>query len=89
MEALQRADWPNNVRELDATIHRLLIDADGTPVLTLAHCEGDLKYLRGVPTMVPSPQAMEAAIAKSGGVSAAARLLGVDRSTIYRRLARG
>jgi two-component system, NtrC family, response regulator HydG len=89
MRALQRAPWPNNVRQLDAAILRLLVDADGAEELRLEHCVDDLKYLRvsGASGKAGplSLEAAEEAIARAGGsVSEAARQLGVDRTTVHR-----
>jgi len=86
MIALQRADWPNNLRQLDATMHRLLVDADGAPELTLAHCEDEnLDLHRYTERARPlTAERIADAIASEGSVSAAARLLKVDRTTIHR-----
>lgn len=86
MAALQRADWPNNLRQLDATMHRLLVDAEGAPELTLAHYEDDNLDLhqcteRSLPL---TAERIADAIASEGSVSGAARLLKVDRTTIHR-----
>jgi len=86
MRALQRAPWPNNLRELDATIWRLLIEAEGSPMLTLAHCPDALSHLRLADTPPITRELLQDAVSKHGGVSAAARALNVDRTTIYRRL---
>jgi DNA-binding NtrC family response regulator len=91
MTALEGAPWPNNLRELDATIQRLLIDADGASVLTTDLCVGDLAHLRqrGKPKPGTLCRAdVDRAIATAGDVSKAARLLEVDRSTVYRILQR-
>jgi DNA-binding NtrC family response regulator len=86
LSALQRADWPNNLRQLDATMHRLLVDAEGAMELTLAHCEDDSldlhKYAESSQPL--TAQRIADAIASEGSVSAAARLLKVDRTTIHR-----
>jgi DNA-binding NtrC family response regulator len=86
MEALQRADWPNNLRQLDATMHRILVDSDGASELTLAHCEDDTlslhRYAQAARTL--TPERIADAIESEGSVSAAARLLKVDRTTIHR-----
>jgi DNA-binding NtrC family response regulator len=89
LQSLQQGPWPNNVRQLDATILRLLVDADGAPELRLDCCIDDLSYLRGSdrhPRAGPlSSAAAEEAIARAGGsIAGAARLLGVDRVTIHR-----
>lgn len=87
MEALQRAPWPYNLRELDATIHRICVDADGADVLTPDHCLDDLVYLRDAVTERPplTTENIAAAVARAGSVAGAARTLGVDRTTLYRR----
>ncbi|HKS05009.1 MAG TPA: sigma 54-interacting transcriptional regulator, partial [Gemmatimonadaceae bacterium] len=36
LQALQHERWPNNLRQLDAAVYRLLLDAEGAGVLTLA-----------------------------------------------------
>jgi len=86
MKALQRADWPNNIRQLDATIHRLLVDAEGAPELTLDHCEDARLHLRDHADAARplTPERIAEAIAREGSVSAAARSLKVDRTTIHR-----
>jgi transcriptional regulator of acetoin/glycerol metabolism len=79
MNALETAEWPNNLRELDATIHRLMIDAEGMQTLTTDLCVGDLSHRPDV----------EAAIVRAeGNVSKAARLLEIDRTTVHRILRR-
>jgi DNA-binding NtrC family response regulator len=87
MSALQRAPWPNNVRQLDATILRLLIEADRAHVLSFDHCRDELQYLRGEPKPL-TRTIVNDAIAKAGSISGAARSLQVDRTTIHRYLRR-
>lgn len=88
MAALQAAAWPNNVRQLAGTIQRLLIEADGADLITLAHCRGDLGYLRA--EGAESPRSIEmindAIRSANGNISRAARELGLDRRTVQRRL---
>jgi DNA-binding NtrC family response regulator len=86
MDALQRADWPNNLRQLDAAVHRILVDADGAPELTLEHCEDEHLGLHRYAEAAkpPTSERIAEAIASEGSVSAAARLLRVDRTTIHR-----
>jgi DNA-binding NtrC family response regulator len=92
LRALQCADWPNNLRQLDALLQRLLIEAEGADTLGLEHCRDDLAYLRHPPAGAvekPGPltrEAIESALARAGGnVSRAAALLGVDRTTLHRK----
>ena len=86
MNALQRAEWPNNLRQLDAAMHRILVDADGAPELTLAHCEDESLGLHAfAEAALPlTPERIAAAIQREGSVSGAARLLKVDRTTLHR-----
>jgi two-component system NtrC family response regulator len=85
LHALQQAPWPHNLRQLDATLHRILIDAEGAEVLTLAHCMDDMAFLRDTscrPAL--TPDRIAEALTSQGSMSAAARALGVDRTTLYR-----
>ena len=84
MESLRRAPWPNNIRQLDATMHRLLLEADGSPILTLGHCVDELSYLatsRADATALTNDQ-IEEAVSRAGSISGAARRLGIDRKTL-------
>lgn len=83
MHALQGAPWPNNLRQLDATVHRLLVEADGAAVITLDHCRDDLSYLTGHARSLTA-DVVDDALTSAGTVSGAARILGVDRGTVYR-----
>jgi formate hydrogenlyase transcriptional activator len=90
MHALGRAPWPNNVRQLDVTVRRLLAESDAAPVLTPAHCVDTLEYLAPV-VKPPRPdvEVVRAAFKAEGKVSAVARKFGVSRTTIYRYLDEG
>jgi len=84
MSTFVRAPWPNNLRELDATVHRLLIEADGASCIGLAHCIDELSAFatpRGSPKQLTSEQ-VEVAIQRAGTISGAARHLGIDRKTL-------
>lgn len=86
LDALQRAEWPNNLRQLGAAMHRILVDADGAPELTLDHCEDEslaLDRLARIDRKL-TPERIAEAIEQEGSVSAAARRLKVDRTTIHR-----
>jgi DNA-binding NtrC family response regulator len=86
MDALQRADWPNNLRQLDAAVHRILVDAEGATELTLDHCEDEGLGLRQLAKTERrlTPEIIAQAIEQEGSVSGAARRLRVDRTTIHR-----
>ena len=95
MAALCAAEWPGNLRELDATIRVLLISArrrvGSANVLTLDACVEDLAYLhtiadRGARAL--TSERVREALGQSGGkVAPAARRLGVSRATLHRHLA--
>lgn len=85
--ALQAAPWPNNLRQLSATMHRLLIECDGASTVGLDHCRDDLAYLaEGHRDRVPFTDEIQAALAETGSISRAARKLGVHRTTVHRHL---
>jgi DNA-binding NtrC family response regulator len=89
MSALMRASWPDNLRELDGTIHRLLVEAEGVELLTPSLCVGDLSFLleRSTAKAPLEIGAVREAMAQTKQKKTpAARLLGVSRSSIYRVL---
>ncbi len=98
LELLMASDWPGNVRELENTIESAMALAPG-PRLRVS----DLALNRPVsrPTSMLGPTnlpitldayercALERALAEClGDVTAAARILGIGRSTLYRKLAK-
>jgi DNA-binding NtrC family response regulator len=93
LEALQRAPWPGNIRELDHAVERAVLLSDG-PRLTLA--EFSLAAPTGAATRLEDLTLEEVervliqkALARAGGnVSEAAKSLGLSRSALYRRLER-
>jgi DNA-binding NtrC family response regulator len=89
MDALMNAEWPYNLRQLHSTIHRLVLEAEGDTVITLTHCRDDLAYLRqsNGKGAALTLEEMELAIAQAGNnMSRAAKTLGIDRTTLYRKL---
>jgi DNA-binding NtrC family response regulator len=97
--ALMRYDWPGNVRELENLIQRMiiltetdLIDTDVLPAEFAEPGEGTRKALDHI-----SPQSLEEIemyfIAKTlretkGNRSLAAEILGIDKSTLWRKIKR-
>ena len=89
MTALRRAEWPLNVRQLDASLHRILVDAEGASVLRLEHCLDDLAYLRSIgrrPKDV-TPAHAQTAAGRRQSRAQTAQQLGISPATLYRRLA--
>ncbi|WP_024304628.1 sigma-54-dependent Fis family transcriptional regulator [Pseudogulbenkiania sp. MAI-1] len=94
-QALRRYAWPGNVRELDNLLQTLLaLNDDGTQ-LTLAHLPETLRGEMGGEGSGMVADDHGDALARQmlqrcgGNASAAARALGISRSTLYRRLGRG
>jgi transcriptional regulator of acetoin/glycerol metabolism len=92
MQALLAHSWPGNVRELEHVIERASLLAAGDEI------GPDDLALRGRQDAAPRLEEMtleqveryliERALAAQGGnVSEAARVLGLSRSALYRRLA--
>ena len=85
--ALENDPWPGNVRELVAAVERLMIDAEGAGVITLAHCTGPLARLRDTAGTrrgtLTRPLVMQAVRDAGGNKTAAAARLGVSRKTIH------
>jgi two-component system response regulator GlrR len=89
VRALTRAPWPGNLRELSNAVHLLLVYAGRAPTVTLAHCRGDIAYLADLGRARPRKDdavLMEALERAGGNKSSAARIAGVSRSTMMRRI---
>jgi DNA-binding NtrC family response regulator len=86
MEALRRAEWPGNIRQLSGAMHRMLVVSQGASELTLAHCDVERLGLRaiGEASRPLTSSVVLDAVQKAGSASAAAALLNVDISTVYR-----
>ncbi|MGF1511334.1 MAG: sigma-54-dependent transcriptional regulator [Myxococcota bacterium] len=103
MEALTVYDWPGNVRELEDVVHRALLAAnshemriDHLPSRLRSTGAGpaETEDLIGVGSDIVLPlreierRAIKRALrATNGSVEKAAKLLGMGRATLYRRLA--
>jgi DNA-binding NtrC family response regulator len=99
LDALQAYDWPGNVRELENAIERAVILASGSTIEPDALPERVTS--RKVESLVaertienPSLEAIERAYimwvlqSEGGNKTRAAATLGIDASTLYRKLAR-
>jgi DNA-binding NtrC family response regulator len=87
LHAIEHDPWPGNVRELVTSVERLMIDAAGAPVVTLAHCTGPLERLRAGRGArrgtLTRPLVMQAIADAGGNKTVAAARLGVSRKTIH------
>ena len=85
LAALVRAPWPNNLRQLDVVIRRILVDGEGARCLTLAHCDLSLADGTASARRIDRATAIRQAYAANTdvNVSALARQLGCSRTTIY------
>ncbi len=100
---LEHARWPGNVRQLQHCVERMALAHTGTGVLTADDAEAALALVPAVSPQRPSAPSgplaeavdaqeramIDAALQAAGGVIAdAARALGVERSTLSRRVKR-
>ncbi len=93
MEALLAHSWPGNVRELEHVIERATLLAQGGEIgpddlMLRARTEGGAPRLEEMTLDQVERYLIERALAAQGGnVSETARVLGLSRSALYRRLA--
>jgi transcriptional regulator of acetoin/glycerol metabolism len=93
MEALEAHDWPRNQAELWSCLeHAMVVAGQGKPILREHLPQGIFSRSSSSPQglrRTSERAAVEEALRASGGnVSAAARRLGVARSTLYRLMGR-
>ena len=90
MNALQESDWPYNLRQLDGAIQRLLMEAQGECVLTLAHWTDDLAGVLVPASTRPllTPKRVHECMTERKTVTATAKALGVSRWTVGRYMKR-
>jgi DNA-binding NtrC family response regulator len=89
LRLFKTAEWPNNLRQLDATVQRLLINADGADVLTLDHLGDDIADLEmPASEQTLTPARVREVVDAAGSKTDAARLLGITRQTVHRYLMR-
>ncbi|MCB1877172.1 MAG: sigma 54-interacting transcriptional regulator, partial [Chromatiales bacterium] len=95
MRALMNYPWPGNVRELaNAIEHGLICAVDGVvgalslPDTLRAYCDARSRPLNGLETIdTGERERIDAALRQSNGnKTLAAQILGIDRSTLWRRM---
>lgn len=97
IEVLERHEWPRNVRELENTVHRAMLTTEGD-ILRVSDLPPELVARRAAglagdgEEMLTIRELERRAIrralkATNGSVEKAAKLLGMGRATLYRRLA--
>ena len=99
LEALKAYDWPGNVRELENALERAAVVARGG-VITVDHLPGRVReapparVVSDGPAANPTMELVERAYiawvlqAEDGNKTRAAEVLGIDPSTLYRKLNR-
>jgi transcriptional regulator with PAS, ATPase and Fis domain len=102
MSVLEDHDWPGNVRELQNLIERLVVTADADR-LSVEHLPASITrdgfsvgaslQLRGTLNLKAARETLEReiiqeAMAKAGNTRAAAKLMGVNHSTVVRKAQR-
>jgi PAS domain S-box-containing protein len=92
LQAMQDYDWPGNIRQLEHAVEHMLIHCR-EPVASLHHLPGEIRQSQMVfvkSDAGPEEQEQEtiiAALEKTDWNKAkAARLLGIDRKTLYRKI---
>jgi DNA-binding NtrC family response regulator len=92
MQVLMDHRWPGNVREMDHSVERAVLMAQGTTIratdLGLRVDGGSTARLEDMSLEEVEAFLIKKAMARFGNVSHAARALGLSRSALYRRLER-
>jgi PAS domain S-box-containing protein len=89
MEALLAYPWPGNIRELENTLEHAVVCSKGSVIEPTALPRSVLRPTAATVVRRPGArddQVLEVLAAHGGNLSAAARALGVDRTTVWRRL---
>ncbi|WP_369793042.1 sigma-54-dependent Fis family transcriptional regulator [Vogesella sp. EB] len=86
---IRRYPWPGNLRQLDNLLKTLLALVDDGTELGLTHLPDTLREHHPAAASAASGQLAQLLQQHGGNASAAARALGISRSTFYRRLRQG
>jgi two-component system nitrogen regulation response regulator NtrX len=93
-EALEDYSWPGNIRELRNTVERMAIltkgdvlEADSVPVeIRIARGSGARGNLREAKESAEREHILKALEESKGNVSGAARVLGMERTNLHKRI---
>ncbi|MDB4915067.1 MAG: hypothetical protein JWM95_2711, partial [Gemmatimonadetes bacterium] len=90
-ETLVRAPWPHNLRQLDAVIQRIMIEAaaSASSELSLVHCPRDVMLAIGVAAssrQMPTLEVVRERMKELKSVGKTAASLGISRWTVNRYL---
>jgi DNA-binding NtrC family response regulator len=92
MTELENYNWPGNVRQLENAIERIMLQANGRTVTldilskAIPEKKPSVKYDVGQLANMER-KTIEEALKKTGGnISAAAKILGIARKTVYAKL---
>ncbi|TQR33902.1 sigma-54 interaction domain-containing protein [Brevibacillus brevis] len=92
---LQQHSWPGNIRELRNIVERAFLHAYGDPWVTSHHLPSEWQQQYGLQEASSKPlpllrelerQTIQQAITEAPSISAAAKKLGIARSTLYRKM---
>ncbi|MDJ0838114.1 MAG: sigma 54-interacting transcriptional regulator [Acidobacteriota bacterium] len=93
MTRLHEYDWPGNVRELQNAVQFALIHCNGSKIIQIEHLPPELTQnkvrleFHDAPVDSERDRILSALAATNGNRSKAARLLGIGRATLYRKIA--
>ncbi|MFA4132154.1 MULTISPECIES: sigma-54 interaction domain-containing protein [unclassified Brevibacillus] len=95
MSILQQHSWPGNIRELRNIVERAFLHAYGDSWVTSHHLPSEWQQQYGLQEAPSEPlpllrelerQTIQQAITEAPSISAAAKKLGIARSTLYRKM---
>ena len=96
MEVLREFDWPGNIRQLEREMQRAVLFLEDGELLQTRHLQSTIRQgpeqppvdetLKGRLELHERRILQEAISAADGNLTAAAKALGIGRSTLYRRL---
>ncbi len=94
IDALKKYDWPGNIRELENIIERAIVFLGDEQTITLKHLPDVFKHKSPCSNLARNGSLyddeiikIQNALKESGNnISIAARILGISRNTLYKRL---